>query len=218
MGDLLEEYKAYYKTRALRFASNANYQNSFTAEQALSNAMDSCAQLEEFKDKIGDLNERCVVALVKDEHLMEKEFFEEHEETIRALAAQRITSKVDSCANSTEVISLVQQEMGENSKEITADEWQREFQYEWSRLDNIEVYENAVVPDQYKSDMQRSADDMKQRLKQSTIDSMNEARKFKPDFQFTPDVNMETRHRRLLPYSDAHIIEQIQKYKSLNNL
>ncbi len=215
--DLLQEYKEYYSARARRYANNDKYRNTYEAESNLSNAMQSCSQLEEFRDKIGNLNELCAMALVKDEHLMEHAFYMKHEEIVRAKAAERILQRIGQCSNVTELITMVQEVSNENSLEISMDEWQREFQGDWSQIDDIEVYENAEVPSAYQDKMRRIANDTRQSIKESVAASKSEARKFKPDFEWKHEVNLESRHRRLLPYSDIHIQEQITKYKSILN-
>ncbi|MDG1332460.1 MAG: hypothetical protein P8P74_09025 [Crocinitomicaceae bacterium] len=213
----LQAYKDYYRVRAERFADNPNYQHSYKAESNLSAAMQSCNELIEFQDKIGNLNELCANALVKDEHLMEKAFYEKHQEHIRVLAAQRILDKIDQCSNVTEVITLVMEEVNKNSLEISMDEAHREFQGDWFLMDRAEVYENAVVPDKYKAELKSSASEIKAGIIKSNAEAEEEARKFQPDFVMKPELNLEHRHRRLLPYSDAHIQEQLAKYKSLVN-
>ena len=52
--NIFEEYKAYYRTRAERFANNPNYKNSYEAEKNLADAFLSCTEMEEFRTKIGN--------------------------------------------------------------------------------------------------------------------------------------------------------------------
>lgn len=213
----LQPYKEYYRVRAERFANNPNYKFSFEAESNLSSAMQSCDELIEFKDKMGNLNELCANALIKDEHIMEQAFYEKHTETVRVLAAKRILAKVDSCTDTTELTTLVIEEMNKNSLEISMDEYQREFQGDWFLMDDIEVYENAVVPNSYKSDFQSIADEIKANIIKGNEETEFEARKFQPDYIMEPQLNLKHRHRRLIPYSDEHLEEQMTKYKSLIN-
>ena len=215
--DYLQPYKDYYRVRAERFANNPNYKFSYEAESNLSSAMQSCNELIEFKDKLGNLNELCAIALIKDEHIMEQKFYEKHKETVRILAANRILEKVDNCSNTSELVTLVMEEINKNSLEISMDEYQREFQGDWFLLDDIEVYENAVVPSGYASDFQASADEIKAGIIKRNEETEFEARKFQPDYRMKPELNLDHRHRRLIPYSDAHLEEQMANYKSLVN-
>ena len=58
---LLDEYKAYYSVKAERYADSPNYKHSDKAEKTLSEAMQSCSELSDFKEKMGNLNEKCAV-------------------------------------------------------------------------------------------------------------------------------------------------------------
>jgi len=213
----LQAYKDYYRVRAERFANNPNYKYSYEAESKLSDAMQSCNELIEFKEKIGNLNEQCASALVKDEHLLERDFYRKHQEHVRVLASLRILEQIDQCSNVTEVITLVMEEMNKNSLEISMDEAHREFQGDWFLMDQIEIYENAVVPDKYKAEFKATADEIKSDIIRSNKDAEEEARKFQPNFVMKPELNLEHRHRRLIPYSDEHLQEQLARYKSIIN-
>ena len=217
MADFLQEYKDYYSVRAEKYAENPNYQNTYNAEKALSDAMQSCAVLEEFRDKIGNLNELCGVALIKDEYLMENTHFTKHKETVRVKASEQVLQKTDSITEIMELMSAVTEIENANSIKISMDESHREFQSDWDQLDEITIYENAVVPDNYKQQMMQTA----QKIKSSIISGINDLEKNHNEWQagwrINPDLNMEYRHRNLLPYSDEHIIEQLAKYKSIIN-
>ncbi len=217
MDDILQQYKDYYRVRAERFADNPKYTNSYTAESNLSGAMQSCNELIEFKDKIGNLNELCANALIKDEYLIEQDFYNKHKEEVRVLAAKRILEKIDSCEDVNAVITLVLDVTNKNSVEISMDEYHREFQGDWKQMDDIEIFENAVVPSKYQSKMKETADDIKKRLVESIQGLEEEAHKFQPDWKYKPDLNTEHRHRRLIPYTDEHLNEQLAKYKSVIN-
>lgn len=214
---LLEEYKAYYATRAERYADNPNYKNSYEAEKNLSGAMQSCAVLEEFKDKIGNLNEKCAVALIKDEYLMEKAHFEKHQEIVRGKVCDEVLSKVENCATAMDVATLVTEETNKNSIQISMDEAHREFQYDWKQVDDITIYENAVVPDQYKDHMRKAVQDFKGSILKGIEFAEKNNHEWEAGWRVIPEKNLEFRHRRLIPYKDEHIQEQIEKYKSITN-
>ncbi len=215
--NFLQEYKEYYSVRAEKYADNPNYPNSYKAEKALSDAMQSCAVLEEFRDKIGNLNELCAVALVKDEYLMEKAHFTKHQETVRINASQQVLQKTETITEVMELMPAVTEIENANSIKISMDEAHREFQSDWDLVDEITIYENAVVPDNYKQKMMQSA----QKTKDSIISGVNSLEKNNTEWQagwrLNPEINMEYRHRNLLPYSDEHITEQLAKYKSIIN-
>ena len=217
MSDLLDQYKAYYKTRAARFANNPSYTNSYKAESDLSDAMDSCSTLPEFKERIGNLNEICAVALVKDEHLMEQDFFNKHEETVRVEVANKVLDRLQNIDNVNDLITMVGEVSTETMIDISVDEANRLFASEWKRLDEIEIYENAIVPDAYKSELLEWADEARQKMKEAVADEEDNSRKFKPNWTYNPSANLEHRHRRLIPYSDEHLNAHLNTYKSIVN-
>jgi len=113
----LEEYKAYYNVRAERYANNPNYKHSYEAERNLSEAMQSCNELKEFKDKIGNLNEKCANALIKDKHLMRKAFYDDLKETVRVKAVDRILEKEPGCQTALDLATMVSEEENKGSIE-----------------------------------------------------------------------------------------------------
>ncbi len=214
---LLDEYKLYYSVRAEKYSNNPNYQNSYEAEKKLSDAMQSCSELEEFKTKIGDLNEKCATALIKDESIMEKNHFLKHKEIVRAKASERILDQIDGIKNVMDAITLVSEENNKNSIEIISDENHRSFQSEWKHIDEIRIYKNAVVPDEYKEYMQTSVSDMRQSMVKRNEDLEKETQDWQSGWKNKPEINTEHRHRRLIPYEDEHMNEQITFYKSIIN-
>lgn len=217
MSDLLQDYKAYYATRAERFAGNDKYKHSYEAEKKVSDAMQSCAVLEEFKDKLGDLNERCAVAMAKDVALMDEAHFNKHQEIVRILGPQRILQQVDDCKVALDVTNLITDILNKNSIEISMDESHQEFVYDWDQLDEYIMYKNAVVPDQYKSRMENTCNEIVESMRKGVEGIEKNNHEWQAGWRLIPEKNLEYRHRRLLPFSDEHIQEQIQLYKTLVN-
>jgi hypothetical protein len=215
--NIFEEYKAYYRTRAERYANNSNYRNSYEAESTLRDAFLSCNEMGEFRNKIGNLNYKCSSALLKDKYLMEQTFFNELEEVVRVLAANRILDNVDNYDNVMDLMTMIGKEETKCMIEISMDTANREFHSNWRSMDSIEIYENAVVPDEYKQGMQETANS----IRQSIIDSVKRLEEnnshWQAGWKLTPDIIWEHRHRELLPYKDEHIEEQLQKFKSITN-
>ncbi len=214
---LLSEYKNLYNVRTKRYEGNENYKHSYQAEKNLSEAMNSCNTLEEFKDKIGNLNEECTKALVKDEHILEKKFFEKHRETVRVKISEQVLEKVDNCKDSIDIATMVTEISNKISIEISMDESHRQFISEWNNLDLIQIYQNAIVPDQYKSYMNSSVQDFKDSLIKSVAFLENNNNEWESNWKPKPDLNLEHRHRRLIPYKDEDVRSQLALYKSIIN-
>lgn len=217
MSDLLQEYQDYYRVRAERYAGNPNYKNSYEAEKNLSEAMQGCAALEEFRDRIGNLNELCAVALVKDKNIMENAFYKEFQEVVRAAVSERILEKADQFTAVFDLINMVNTEETRGMREISLDEANRIFHHCWMYLDRLEIYSQAVVPAEYESDMKKMVSYYTDSIREAVKNMEEQMNLLDPSWRHNPDVVTEYRHRRLLPYRDEHISEQLSKYKQLIN-
>lgn len=215
--NLLEEYKAYYATRAEKYAGNPQFPNYYQAEKRLSDAMQSCSTLEEFKDKIGNLNELCATALTKDQYILEQKHFEKHKEVIRALLAERILEKVGSISNVNDLITMVNEESNKNMIEISLDEANRYFINEWEYIDTAEVYSNAIVPDKYKADMQQWASEVRKSIAEGAKNTETQMNAYQKGWKMNPQIVKEYRHRRLMPFTDEQINEQIERFIKITN-
>ncbi len=212
---LLEEYKDYYRVKAERYADNPNYKHSYEAEMKVSDAMQSCSVLEEFKDKLGNLNEKCANAIIKDQYIMRRDFYEEMQEHVRILGPERILEKVDEIETSLDIAQMVVEESNKNSIEISMDE--STLLSEWNLLDSIEVYGNAEVPSKYKSYMQEIVDDTKKSLIRNVEGLEENNAPWQEGWRLNPELIWEHRHFRLSPYKREDMEEQLQKYRSIIN-
>jgi hypothetical protein len=215
--NLFDEYKDYYRTRAERYADNPNYRNSYEAEKNLRDAFISCTVMDEFRTKVGDHNYKCAAALIKDKFLMEQAFYKELEEIIRIKASEKILSKIVDISDVTRLSTMVSEELNKNSIEISMDEANRQFHYDWGLTDNVEIYENAVVPDEYKPYMSESVNSFKESINDNLTRLEENNSHWQKGWKLTPDIITEHRHRQLLPYEDEHVAEQLKKYKSITN-
>lgn len=212
---LLEEYKEYYRVRAERYADNPNYKHSYEAEMKVSEAIQSCNALEEFKDKLGNLNEKCANALIKDQYIMRRDFYKEMQEHVRILGPERILEKVDEIETALDIAQMVVEETNKNSIEISMDE--STLLGEWKLLDDIEVYENAEVPGKYKSDMMKIVEDAKKSLIRNVERLEENNAPWQEGWRLNPELIWEHRHFRLSPYKREDVEEQLQKYRSIIN-
>ncbi|MDY0217389.1 MAG: hypothetical protein RBS19_10600 [Bacteroidales bacterium] len=215
--NLLDEYKAYYAVRAERYAGNPNYSNSYAAEKRLSDAFQSCNSLDEFKDKMGDLNERCASALAKDQYIMDQKHFKKHKEAVRVLLSDRILEKIDSCNNVNDLFTMIGEESTKNSIEVSMDESNDCFIENWKLLDDIELYSNAEVPEKYKADMDRMVNITRESIIDNAKSREENNQAWEEGWKLNPDIIVEYRFRRLLPYTDEQVQTQIERFKKIIN-
>lgn len=214
MDDLLKDYKDYYRVRYERYKDNPDYPHTANTERQMHEAMESCAELREFKEKLGDLNEQNAVSLVKDQEKMRMTFYNEIQETIRALGPQRILEKAAGLGNAQDIISVSIEEGNKNSIEISMDESVREFQ-DWKLLEKNEVYSNAEIPSKWRSDYDAAAADARERLKETYNDLEKNNHSWEPNWKLDLELNWEARHRRLMPHTDETIRRRMDEAKQI---
>ncbi|MGB3008189.1 MAG: hypothetical protein WBC06_16870 [Chitinophagaceae bacterium] len=213
MPNYLQDYKAYYQLRMKRFEGNPDYIKSFESEKAIYEVIASCNTLEEFKDKLGDLNEKNAIALIIDEYSIRLKHYEEIKEKIRAEGCKRIIEKTKNINTVTELMTMVSEEENKTSLEITADTINpfNDFGF----LERMQVWEEAEVPEKYKSRYRQYADEEKKRLKEAYAAEEKNLNDWQPGWKFNFELIQEERHRRLLPYPDEVINKNIHTIKSL---
>jgi hypothetical protein len=212
---LLDEYKDYYRVKAERYADNPNYKHSYEAEKNVSDVMQSCGVLEEFKDKLGNLNEKCANAITKDVYIMRRDFYIEMQEHVRVLGPERILEKIDEIETALDVAQMVVEESNKNSVEISMDE--SRLIREWKLIDQIEIYTKAEVPEKYKPYMMERVESAKKSLIRDVEGLEENNAPWQEGWRLNPELIWEHRHFRLSPYKREHVEEQLQKYRSIIN-
>lgn len=101
--------------------------------------------------------------------------------------------------------------------EITSDEAHRVLVDDWFLLDKLEIYENAEVPSEYKSEMKQIASDIRNSIIENARSVEEDMQAWENRWRLKPEILLEYRHKRLFPYEDKHIEEQIARYKSIIN-
>ncbi|MFT5822047.1 MAG: hypothetical protein ACI8ZM_003303 [Crocinitomix sp.] len=215
MDTLLEDYKLYYRARMDRYENDPLFAHSFESEKALSNAMDSCQELIDFKDKIGDLNIKNAIALVKDQETARLSHYTDLQENIRALAPTWILEKIDDAADANEVVTISMEMDQKASIAIAVDGFMDTV---WSdlipMLENLEVMEKAIMPSQYEQDRQKQVESIKTQIKSSVADLRNQARDWDTEWQLNLELVWEFRHRKKIPLADEMLQKRINELKN----
>ncbi len=211
------DYQEYYKARMDRYENDADYSNSYKSEKAIYDAIASCSELIQFKEKLGNLNELNAVALTIDEYTMRKNNYLKIKEIVRAKGPQRIAEKSPAFSNVMDLMTMIGDEENKNRIEISMDDVSF-FTDSWSLLDQIEVYENGNYPSQYRNEKQQFANEAKKSIVENYHFVTEERRKWQPDWKFNFDLLWEDRHRRLIPFNDNSIKEKINAIKKLLNI
>lgn len=218
MDNLLDDYKAYYKVRMERYENDPLYLNSYQSEKALYDAMNSCSELSEFKEKIGDLNIKNAIALVKDQETARLNHFNLLEEKVRALAPGWILEKIDSASDANGVVTISSEMEQKASVAITLDGF---IDFIWldiiPLLESLEVTKKADIPAKYENDRQAEINDIENSIRQRLSDTISEARNWDPNWLLNLNLVYEHRHRKKIPLSGQILEKRLTELKSFTH-
>ena len=215
MDTLLEDYKAYYKARMERYEGNSLYPNSYQSEKALYEAMNSCTELIQFKEKIGDLNIKNAIALVQDQASARLQHYTQLQESKRALGPQWQLERIGGATNETEVVTIASECEQESMIEISVDGF---IDHVWGSLipalEKLDVARNAQYPSKYESVRQADIQKLEQYLRDEIKDIENQAGNWKPGWKLDLEVVWEHRHRKNIPLSDDVLRKRLNELKN----
>ncbi len=216
MDKILEDYKAYYNARMKRFEGNPMYKNSYASEKAIYEAIAGCKELSEFKDRLGNLNIKNAVALIKDQAKARKENFLKMKEVIRAKCPIEILANINEDPdNINDVIEFVNEVNQKNIVDISIDGFTDIFYDNFKLLEDLQVYEEADVPSKWKSTRQQSIERDESAVKKSYKMNEDSARQWKEGWTFVYEPIGEHRHRRKIPLPSESIKKRIEQTKKI---
>jgi hypothetical protein len=218
-----KDYIDYYRVRMQKYENNPVYKNSLEAEKAMYDAISGIQELEEFREKMqsGNLNVKCGIALVKDQETARIQHYKDINEPIRSHAPERILEMVDNITTDMDLVEKVNNINSEVSIEVSVDNLIRQFIYDLDSLENIEVWQNAEVPAEYKQrvNIEYSEENKAEYQKILNGNILPRAKEWDPNWDFDYSLLWEERHRRRIFFSDELLkkrIEQHKKYRGVN--
>ncbi|MDO8870772.1 MAG: hypothetical protein Q7V10_08505 [Methanobacteriaceae archaeon] len=217
-----QEYVKYYESRLKKYENNLLYPYSYKSEKALYDAISESEDLEEFGQKVewGNLAVKNAIALVKDQETARKNLLIELKEEIRLHAPSRILDIVDSLKTDVELINTVSEIEGDVNVEVTLDLFTDQIRYDLMILEEIEVYQSAEVPDEWKNEINQENPQelIKQGNKQWEDAMLPQAQKWDPPWQYQSDLIWEERHRRLIPIPHEVLEKKIKQFKTYRGI
>lgn len=216
-----QDYIDYYESRMLKYKDNQMYLNSYRAEKDLYEAIVSALSLDEFDKVLKEKNlaVKNAIALTKDKETARKKHFEEIKEYIRVKAPVRILEIIDSVKSDSELIQKSNEIESEVSIEISVDLFSDIFYSDFDMLENIEVWQTAEVPDEWRQNLAGWIDEARKEGKESwEKDVLPNARNWNPDWTFNFDLIFEERHRRKIPVTDEIVKKRIDQFKRYRGL
>lgn len=214
----LEEYRAYYKARTERYAGNPHRKHSYEAEKKLSDLFDRYDTLEEIGQNLGHLNVDCAFAGERDQYEMESEYYESVQEPVRKKGADDILANLDKYTDLNDMMTMVTDQTNKNSVEVMSDEGSGKALLEnWKQIDEIDIYNNAVVPAKYKSNMMEAVANTKKSIVEDVKSTEDTLGKWIEGWRMKPELTREYRYRHIMPYSDEEIEAHLKKFKNIIN-
>ena len=217
MDQVFNDYLQYYEARMKRRQNDPVYTHSYRSEKALYDLVASCGSLEELQEKkeaFIQLSVRNAVALVIDQETCRQKFYEECKEFIRAKAPEAILQQVEAMKTDMEIVEMVNRVHQQNNIEITVDQLVSFFYSDFIAMENIEVYQQAVIPEEWRSDTNtyaRESMNSGKKLWQET--QLPAARDWEPGWTLNYSLLWEDRHRRLIPVNDEEMEKKIALHK-----
>ena len=212
-----KKYVKYYETRMKKYENSKLYSRSYETEKSLFDAISTVSDLNEFKTKLeeGNLAVKNAIALTKDKETAFKELYHKLKEFIRAQSSEEILEKIDEAKTDQDVVNIVTDIDQKNSVKISIDLFTDEFYSDFKVLEDMEVWEKAEVPDEWKAEIKENIqDDIAKGSKQWENDILPNNRNWDPDWSFNYDLIWEERHRRLIPVPDDVVKKRIEQHKN----
>jgi len=212
-----KDYTDYYQTRMKRYENNSTYPFSYETEKAMYEAIASSEKLEDFKDKMmsGNLNVKNGIALAKDQATARKKHYEELKEFLRMKGQEEILNRVEEAQTDIDLANLLAEIEQKNSNEIAIDEFLSDFHYNLKLLEDLEVYKNAEVPDEWKSERQEGIARDEKAVKESIESDEEQAQALKANWKYKFEQLWEERHKRKIPVPDAVLEKRIAEIKAI---
>ena len=212
-----KQYIKYYEARMKKYEKSKMYPRSYKTEKALFEAISSVSDLKEFKTKLEEENlaVKNAVALTKDKETAFKELYHKLKEFVRAKSSEDILEKIDEAKTDQDVVIIVTDIDQKNSVKIAVDLFTDEFYGDFKVLEDIEVWENAEVPDEWKVEIRESVQrDIEKGRKDWQESVLPNNRNWDSNWNFNYDLVWEECHRRLIPFPDEIVKERIEQHKN----
>ena len=214
----LKDYIEYYKIRMQRYEGDKTFAYSYKTEKALYDCISSVKSMEELQQnkasEFGKLAVENGVALAKDEATCRLEFYKKEKEEIYAKGQQELLEKFTAATDAYSIATIVNEVMAKNNIEITIDTvWPIDFFGMIDMLEKIEICQKAIVPEDWKADIQQLEKKYIQHIQDRTKASLKSIRNYKPNWKINYEILWEHRHRKKNPLSDAILKQRIAEHQ-----
>ncbi len=217
MDIIFSDYILYYKARMQKREGDPVYPNSYLAEKAMYELVISCSSMDELmskKEAFIECSTQNAVALVKDQETLRQNIYEDCKEFIYAEAPVFILEQIDAMRSDADIVTMVNNVHQKNSIKITVDQLMGVFYSDFTSMEQIEVYQQAEVPDEWKSQCAEYAHDVITAGRKNWIENeLPSANEWQPGWKLDYRLLYEDRHRRLIPVNNKELEKMIVLHK-----
>lgn len=213
--DRLADYRDYYWSRARRSAANPLYPETAAAEQAMAEAVDAASSIEELQATAVELSLAMGHALARDQARARASVYAETAENVRAQGPAEVLAGIEGTVDAPALASMLAAIEQRTGIAVTADELTRLWATSLTTLENVEVWRTAVVPDRWRSELERYSADALAAERESWKQVEAQARQHETGWTFDPAVARAERHRRLVPVADEVFERRLAEHGSL---
>lgn len=217
MNTILKDYIAYYKLRMDRYEGDKMFAYSYQSEKALYDLVSSVKNMEELQQKTQEMGKLAVengIAFTKDEATCKLQFYKKEKEDIYAKGQQELLDKVTAAKDAYSIAAISSEVLAKNNTEITVDTlWPMEFFNKIGLLEKIEICQKAIVPNEWKPEMEKLEKEHIQFLQDQTKLFLQTIRNYKPDWKLDYNILWEHRHRKKIPLLDNILKQRITKHR-----
>lgn len=215
---ILKDYIEYYKIRMQRYESDTIFAYSYKTEKALYDCISSVKSMEELQQskasEFGKLAVENGVALAKDEAACRLAFYKKEKEEIYAKGQQELMEKITAATEAYSIATIINEVIAKNNIEITIDTlWPIDFFSMIDVLEKIEICQKAIVPDNWKADIQQLEKGYIQHIQDQTKACLKSIHNYKPDWKINYEILWEYRHRKKNPLPDSMLKQRIAEHQ-----
>lgn len=221
MDTILEDYKTYYQCRMQRYQNEPWFAQSYRSEKDLYDCIASTSTMDELMQTkaatLKDLSVKNGIALVTDQATCRLQFYITEKEFIKAKGQQEILDAINNATDAMQIVSIVSEIQTRSDLEVMIDNlWPNHFfTSAILSLENIETEKKAIVPDMWKTTMQKHEADSKKLFHDGTASFLTAIRNYIPAWQWDYELLWQHRHRKKCPLNDAVIKQRIEEHKAM---
>ncbi len=213
----LDEYRAYYRARAARFAAQSEYPEVAAAEARLAEAVEQATSMADLQQRVlsGGLALECGKGLARDQATARAALFARTQEDVRAQGPAEILAGLDAVTDAAALASLGSNAEQRAGHAVTVDELIRLWSLQLTALENLETWRTARVPARWRAELDAQVDETVAQERQVWGEIVSSAAQQQPGWRLDDQTAHAPRHRRLVPIPDEAFTARLAEHRTI---